>query len=626
MRRSARRLRALFAVAIVAALTASAPAADSDVTTSYGFATFGTLKYPANFTHFAYTNPDAPKGGVYRAAQLGYFDSFNAFDAIAIAPISLTGLYDQLLSRSGDEPASYYGLLAETLSYPRDIGWVEFKLREKARFSDGTPVTPEDVIFSLNALRGLTVRPVFRRIAASVKDVIKTGPHSVRFILSQKNNRTLVTTVGELMVVPAHYYRHRDFLKKSMEKPVGSGPYEIDRFSPGRSVTLRLRKDYWGKDLPVNKGRYNMDLRTDYYRDAAVMAEAFLSGDYDARIETSALQWPSERRLPQFRDGDLIRSEIHYTKSISYQGIVLNTRRPFFSDRRVREAMLHAFDFEWFRANVLHGYHGRVTDYFQNSAFGIHGVPIGGERAMLEPWRTKLPPALFTRPISLPVLGSRQKQRDNLLQAAALLKAAGYRIENLRLVYPGTHRPVALDFMLGMGVAQERYVAQFVRNLDRLGVTVNLKIYDTSTVRQLTARYDFDMRISLPGVPVLITPGSEMKNQYGSAGVTQKDSGNLAGVDDPVVDALLETIATARDRETVVDAMRALDRVLMWGIYSIPLHHIYPAPTGVMPFTYWNKFGRPPIEARDFFGIPTDTWWIDTAKQAALRKRLGKDI
>jgi microcin C transport system substrate-binding protein len=625
LRRTLRRSRGpLAALLVLVSPMSSVPAADPDIVTSYGFAAFGELKYPQDFEHFDYANPDAPKGGTYRSASPGYYDSFNLFSLIGFPPFGLTLLYDKLMERSLDEPASQYGMIAKSISYPSDLSWVEFQLRPEAKFSDGMPVTPEDVIFSVQIFQK-SGRPLYRRVGAAVEDVVKTGPHSVRMILTQKNNPTLVQSVGELTVLPRHFYEGKSFTKASMEVPVGSGPYKIKNFSPGRWVQLERREDYWARDLPVARGRYNMDIRYDWYRDASVYAEAFLAGDYDFRIDLSALRWKQEEGLPAIERGDIVRDRIRYSTPITYQGIILNTRRPFLRDRRVREAMVRAFDFEWYQRNILLGHHERVLSNFDNSDFAIAGLPTPGELELLEPWAEHLPAELFTTKPSLPKLGNRARQRQNLLEAAKLLREAGYRVENLRLVDPRTRQPVELDIMSGYGAPYERNVAQFMRNLDRLGIKANFRIYDNSTVRQLTARYDYDMRISVPNVAVQVSPGVEMRNEFGSAGVTAIDSRNLSGVDSPVVDDMLDKLLAARDRDETVNAMRAMNRVLFWGYYSIPLQHTYPAPTGVMPFSYWNRFGRPRVEPTYNFPIYTlDHWWIDKAKAADLEQRLGK--
>jgi microcin C transport system substrate-binding protein len=621
-------LRGLAAVGVLVSLSTSGPAADTGIVTSHGFAAFGTLKYPANFTHFDYVNPDAPKGGVFRSATPGYYDSFNIISVMGFPPLGLELLaFDKLMVRSQDEPASQYGRLAETIRYPKDLSWVEYKLRANAKWSDGRPVTPEDVIFSVQVARK-SGRPLVRRTGTPVKEAFKTGPRSVRFVLTQSNTPTMVAQVNELTVLPKHFFEKTDFTKATMQIPVGSGPYRIKSFAPGRSVYMERRADYWGKDVPSARGRYNMDVRYDWYRDTAVYTEAFLAGDYDLRMDQSAVRWKREEALPAFKRGDLVRISIRYATPISYQGITLNTRNPFLQDVRVRQALLHAFDFEWFRANILHGYHGRVSNYFENSDFDIKGTaPSPGELKLLEPWRTRLPPEVFRAPAPLPVLGTRERQRANLLEAARLIKAAGYPIENLRLVDPKTRRPIVLDLMLGYGVAQEKYVTQFIRNLDRLGIRVNIKLYDNSTVRQFTARYQYDLRISVPNVPTLVSPGSEIRNEWASDGRTRIDSRNLPGVADPVVDDLLDKLLSASDRETAVSAMRAMNRVLVAGVYTIPMQHIYPAPTGTQSFTYWNKFGRPAAEPVNNFPFFTlDTWWIDKEKDVALRRRLGKEL
>jgi microcin C transport system substrate-binding protein len=621
-------LRGLLGIAILVSLSTSVPAADTGIVTSHGFAAFGTLKYPANFTHFDYVNPDAPKGGVFRSATQGYYDSFNIISVMGFPPLGLELLaFDKLMARSLDEPASQYGRLAETISYPKDLSWVEYKLYPNARWSDGRPVTPEDVIFSVKVAQKAG-RPLMRRSGTPVKAVFKTGPHSVRMILIQANTPTMVAAVSDLTVLPKHFFEKTDFTKATMQIPVGSGPYRIKSFVPGRSVYMERRADYWGKDVPSARGRYNMDIRYDWYRDTAVFAEAFLAGDYDFRMDQSALRWDREEALPAFKRGDLVRLQIRYKTPISYQGIIINTRNPFFRDVRVRKALLHAFDYEWFQRNILHGYHGRVSNYFENSEFDIKGTaPSPGELKLLEPWRARLPAEVFRAPAPLPVLGTRERQRANLLEAARLIKAAGYKVENLRLVDPKTHKPIELDMMLGFGVSQEKYITQFVRNLGRLGIRVNIKLYDNSTVRQFTARYQYDLRISVANLPALISPGNEMRNEWASDGRTRIDSRNLSGVSDPVVDDMLDKLVAASDRESAVNAMRAMNRVLVAGAYTIPMQHVYPAPTGIQVFTYWNKFGRPKAEPVNNFPFFTlDSWWIDKEKQAALRKRLGKDI
>lgn len=618
--------RAVATLLLAMAVNASAPAADDGITTSHGFAAFGGMKYPAGFKHFDYVNPDAPKGGVVHFGQTGYsFDSLNSFAITGTPPLALVFLYDRLMQRSLDEPAAQYGMLAETVTYPKDLSWVEYKLRPEARWATGKPVLPEDVIFTIETFQK-NGGPIYRRVGSAVKRAYKTGPLSVRMDLVEKNNASLVSAVNELIVIPRDFFEGADFVKGGLDVPYGSGPYEIEGFSPGRWIRLKRRDDYWGKDLAVTRGRFNMDIQLDVYRDGAVYKDAFLSGAYDFRTDRdAAADWEYENTLAAVRRGDLKRATIPYATPISFQGVVLNTRNKFLSNRDVRKALTHAFDFEWFQRNILHGHHGRVDSYYDNSEFDFEGLPSPAELALLEPWRDRLPPELFTQPFELPVLGTRERQRRNLLEAQRLLQKAGYRYEDLRLVDPGTGRPIELDLMLGYGIIYENYVTEFVRNLDRLGIKVNIKLYDISSVRQLTARYDFDLRISIPNLPIMLTPGPEVVNEFGSDGYSRLDSRNLSGVKDPVVDDMLQRMLKASSREETVNALKAMNRVLMWGYYSIPLAHVYPAEIGQMPISYWDRFGRPAKEPLYYFPFSSlDHWWIDKEKSDALDRRLGK--
>lgn len=626
MPRARNAVRGLAALVLAMGISASVPAADSGITTSHGFAAYGGMKYPPDFKHFDYVNPDAPKGGTVHFAQTGYsFDNLNNFAITSAAPFGMLWLYDRLMQRSLDEPAAQYGMLAETITYPKDMSWVEYKLRPEARWATGEPVLPEDVIFTVETFQ-TQGGPQYRRVGAAVKRVYKTGPLTVRMELVEKNNASLVAIVNELTVIPRAFFEGKDFIRGSMEVPYGSGPYEVEDLTPGRWIHLKLREDYWGKDLPVARGRFNMDMHYDVYRDGSVYKDAFLSGEYDFRTDrTAAKDWEYENGLDVVQRGDLKRATIPYATAVTYHSVVLNTRRKFLSDRNVRKALVHAYDFEWMRRNVLHGHHARLRSYYDNSEFDFEGLPTPGELELLEPWRDQLPPELFTQPFKLPVLGTRERQRTNLLEAQRLLLEAGYQYKDLRLVDPATDQPIELDLMLGYGIIYEKFITEFVQNLDRLGIAVNIKLYDTSTVRQLTARYEYDMRISLPNLPIRLTPGQEVINEFGSIGVNNLDSRNLSGVDEPVVDDMIRKMLTATNRDEVVNPLKAMNRVLTWGYYSIPLAHIYPAEIGKMPISYWDRFGRPAKEPLYYFPYFTlDHWWLDQEKSDAIDQRLGK--
>ena len=593
-------------------------APESDVTTTYGYAAVGKLKYPANFKHLDYVNPNAPKGGTYRYAQSGSFDSLNYYALLGTPPFALLWVYDPLMQRSLDEPTSYYPLIARTISYPKDLSWVEFELDPRARWHDGRPITPEDVIFTVKTFQGL-VAPIYKRIGAAVTRVVKTGPRRVRLYLVQKGNPTLPTVVAGMPVLPRHILGKTDISRASLTRPMGSGPIRIGRFSPGRWLELERVKDYWAKDLPINKGKWNFDIiRHDFYRDVSVLNEIFLSGQNDLRFEGSATRWEEQNRLPAFREKNVVRDMIPYENGAFYMGLMFNSRRAPLDDRRVRQALMLAYDYEWVRRVLLKGHHGRLNSFFANTDFAADGLPSKDELALLAPFRKRLPPELFTQAPSLPIAGDWQGRRRNLERAALLLRQAGYRVEKGLLIDPRTRRPVQLA-LSAYSALIDRQVSLFIENARQLGITISFRSYDSAAFRNLIRNFDFDMMINVPSFPPLTTPGLEMMQYYSSKSADTR-SLNYMGVRDPAVDALLLSLGMATDRAKVVAAMRALDRVLLWNYYAIPFQHTYPAPMGQVPITYWNRFGRPLKEPTYNFPFLTmEHWWVDKAKEAKLR-------
>jgi len=606
-------------LALMAMSTSSVQAVpDEGIVTSYGYAAVGKLKYPADFKHLDYTNPNAPKGGVYNYAQSGSFDSLNFYGLLGTPPFALLWVHDTLMQRSLDEPSSYYPQIARTISYPKDLSWVEFELDPRARWHDGQPITPQDVIFTVHAFQKL-VAPIFRRVGGAVTKAEQTGPLKVRLYLVQKGNPTLPTVLAGMPVLPKHFYEKRDLSKATLERPLGSGPYKIGKFSAGRWVELERVKDYWAKDLPINKGRWNFDIiRHDFYRDIAILNEVFLAGQSDLRFEGSAARWADQNRLAAFTSGDIRRDTIPYENGAFYMGLMLNTRRPFLADRRVREALMLAYDYEWVKRVLLAGHHGRLNSFFANTEFSAQGVPSKEEVALLEPFRKELPPELFTQAPSLPAGGGWQERRSNLIRAAALLKQAGYRIEEGRLVDPRTGQPVRLG-LSAYSALIDRQASLFMANMKQLGIAVDFRSYDTAQFRNKIRTFDFDMMINVPSFPPLVTPGLELMQSWSSKAAATPQSLNYMGVSSPAVDRLVMTIGTATERSQVVTAMRALDRVLLWNYYAIPFQHTYPAPMGQVPITYWNRFGRPAKDPTYNFPFLTmDHWWIDKSKQARL--------
>ena len=622
-----RRLRGLVAV-LVLLLSASAHfagAADEGVTTTYGFSAFGKLKYPEGFTHFAYTNPNAPKGGTYRIASPGTFDSFNFFALTGNPFASVIYTFDALLVPSGDEDGAYYCMLCKSLSYPKDLTWVEFQLRPEARWHDGTPVTVDDIAFTLDMFAKYR-HPVFGRASKIVTRVQITAPDRIRFYLGEGHNPALIPAVGQGYILQKKYWLHRDISAANLDIPMASGPYEIGNYSTGRWAELKRVKNWWGANLPVNKGRFNFDvIRTDFFRDAGVINEGFLAGNSDFRSDISATRWRYENRLSPFREGYIKRDRVKYDNAAALQVIWMNNRRPFFADRRVREAMNLGYDNEWMKRVLLQGPHGRLNSYFANTPFEARGLPDAGELHLLEPFRKQLPPELFTSPPEVVYGGDRTLQRANLLRATGLLRQAGYRVVNQKLIDP-QGQPISLEIAIGNQVV-ERQVSLFMANLRRLGVAVNVKVYDSAQMRTVLNQHNFDFYIGFP-FPILLgpAPSVDLLGTLGSTGANVPGSANVSGMANPAIDSLLKTALATSDSQVQIDAMRAVDRIMLWNHYGILTYHLYPSPVGTQPIAYWDRFGRPAQEpTRNFPILTLDHWWIDPAKDARVRQFTGND-
>jgi microcin C transport system substrate-binding protein len=599
------------------ALLFTAPARAADGTyKGHGIAMHGDLKYGPDFTHFDYTNPDAPKGGELRLYGLGTFDSFNPFIIKGNPDDGSTRIYETLMVSSADEPFSEYGLLAESVETPADRSWVIFTLRPQARWHDGQPITADDVIWSFETLRSKG-QPVYRAYYAGVETVEKVGERAVKFTFKPGENRELPLILGQLTVLPKHYWAQRDFAATTLDPPLGSGPYKIDTFEPGRWSTYRRVDDYWGKDLPVNRGRNNVDtIRYDYYRDMTVALEALKANAYDLRIEASSKEWATAFDVPAVRDGLLKKEEIKNDRPAGMQGFAFNLRRPLFQDRRVRQALGYGLDFEWSNRTLFYGQYTRARSYFDNSELAANGVPQGLELQALEPFRGKVPDEVFTTEYQPPVTDGSGNMRDNLRKAAELFKAAGWVIDpQAKKLVNAQGQPFEFEILL-YDPAYERVTLPYIKNLERLGVTARVRTVDPSQYKKRTDDFDFDMVIDrwLQS----LSPGNEQRSYWGSAYADQPGSPNVPGLKDPVVDALIEQIVAAPDRAALVARARALDRVLQWGFYVVPQYYI-----AYDRVAYWDKFGRPAVTPSQ--GVQFDTWWVDPEKQAALAtKRSSK--
>jgi microcin C transport system substrate-binding protein len=613
-----RRVRAVLAavVGIVAVLLplAQAPGAPpprpivSHALSMYG----GDTKYGPGFKHFAYVNPRAPRGGNVKLATLGTFDNLNPFILKGVPVAGIGETFDTLTARSSDEAFTAYGLIAESIELAGDRSWVTFRLRPEARFHDGSPITVDDVIWTFEALK-TKGHPFYRSYYSKVKSVEAVGPRQVRFTFAAGENRELPLIVGEMAVLSKKYWSTRDFAKTTLEAPLGSGPYRVASLEPGRSITYERVKDYWGADLPVNVGRHNFDtIRYDYYRDAAVSIEAFKAGAYDFRAENVAKHWARAYNVPAVADGRIKKELIDNEIPTGMQAWVFNTRRPMFADRRVRRALAYAFDFEWTNAHLMYNAYTRTESYFSNSELASSGLPTPDELEVLRPFKGQVPDEVFTKEYHAPSTAPPASLRENLLTALAMLAEAGWVVKDGVLVEAKTGRPMTPEILLVGGEAFERLALPFVQNLRRLGINARIRPIDAAQFQYRVDHLDFDMIVG--NWPQSLSPGNEQVDNWSSAAADVPGTRNLAGVRDPVVDKLVDSLIAAPTRRDLIARTRALDRVLLWGHYVIPHWHIQ-----AFRVAYWDKFSRPAISPKYALGF-ADTWWVDPAKAARLQQ------
>ena len=601
----------------------------------HGLSAFGELKYGARFKHFDYVNPDAPKGG--RLSLIGpgariTFDSFNPFILKGDAAQGLELLYDSLMVRAADEPDSVYGLVARSAEVAPDKRSVTFQLRPEARFSDGSQITADDVVFTFTTLK----EKGHPRYRFSLRDVIKVEAidrASVRFTFQGVQLRDLPLIVATLPVLPKAAYATRTFEVTSLEPPVSSGPYKIGAFQQGLSVTYKRRPDYWATDLPVVRGRFNFDeVRYEYFRDRTAQLESLKAGNYDFREEFTAKDWATAYDIPQIRDGRMVRLTLPDESPSGAQGFFLNTRRDKLADPRVRKALNYAFDYEWTNRNLFYGLYARTHSYFENSELKAEGVPSPQELALLEPLRGNLAGEVFGEAYRAPKTDGAWGDRANLREAQRLLHEAGWRLDDpakteaacglfcrtFSAVAAGRGsanvrnekgEPLEIELLI-YDPSSERFMTPYVRNLRSIGVIASIRRVDPAQYERRVKSFDFDVitaRFSMP-----LTPGVEIKNFFGSEAAATDGSYNLAGIKDPAVDALLGHVLEAKSRADLITATRALDRVLRSGHYWIP--HWFKASHNIV---HWDKFGRPPVKPKYDRGV-VDTWWYDAEKAARL--------
>ncbi|MBM7062043.1 ABC transporter substrate-binding protein [Pseudomonas sp. UL073] len=584
----------------------------ASLTESHGYAQFGDLKYPATFTHFAWVNPDAPKGGTVRLMAGGTFDTLNPYTFKGTSPIATgdflqyginelnetlmsgSGMYDP----SGDEPASSYGLIARSVEYSDDRSWVVFNLRPEARFHDGVPITAYDVAFSYRTLLKQG-HPQYRTNLQEVKRVDILNRHRIRFVFKRAGNPLLILRLGELPVLPQHYWKQRNFKATSFTPPLGSGPYRISRVVPGRELVFERVKDWWGQNLPVNRGKYNFDrVEVEFYRDNDIAFEAFKAGEFDFYIEHQAKNWSTGYRFPAVRRGDVVQAEIKHQIPTQTQALFMNTRRNTFAERKVREALGLMFDFEWTNRALFNDAYVRSRSYYPNTEFTASGKPEGHEWLLLSPYRKQLPARLFSEPFTLPQTDGDGIPRETLRRALGLLREAGWTLSGQRLIN-SRGEPLRFEILL-VNPSLERILRPYSANLASIGIQASLRTVDRAQYKQRLDQFDYDM--ILMTLPQTLSPGLEQWQYFHSSQVKVKGSKNYAGVANPVIDQMLNKLLAAQTRDDQVAAARAVDRVLLWQHYSIPNWYI-----DYHRVAYRNRFAfvtTPP------YTLGLRAWWL----------------
>ena len=599
----------LLAVLVVCLVPISSPA--SAQTATHGLSTFGELKYPADFKHFDYVNPSAPKGG--RLSMIGpagrtTFDSFNGFILRGDAAQGLELLFDTLMARAADEPSAVYGLVARDAAVSADKLSVTFRMRPEAKFADGSAVTAGDAVFSLDILK-TKAHPSIRLQLRDVVNAEAIDSHTVRYTFQGDLVRDLPVVVAGLPLLSKTFYASRDFEATSLDLPLGSGPYKIGEYRQGAFVTYKRRDDYWARDLPVIKGRFNFDeVRYEYYRDRTAELEGLKAGNYDLREEFTSRDWATAYDIPSVKEGRLVREILPDASPSGAQGFFLNTRRAKFQDVRVRRAFDYAFDYEWTNKNLFFGLYTRTTSYFENSDMKAVGKPSPDELALLEPHRPKLPPEVFAEPYLPPVSDGSGSDRRLLREAAGLLDAAGWKIKDGKRVND-KGEVFEVEFLVN-DPTSERLTGPYVKNLQLIGITASIRRVDPAQYERRSKSFDYDIKTQR--FSLRLTPGVELKNYWGSEAAAADGSFNLSGITDPVVDALIERVMAARNRAEMVTATRAIDRVLRAGNYWVP--HWYKASHHMV---YWNRFSRP--GTKPLYDRGVDTWWYDAEKAAKLK-------
>ncbi|MBG0614890.1 ABC transporter substrate-binding protein [Enterobacter hormaechei] len=572
---------------------------------STAFAVIGEPKYAVNFNHYDYVNPAAPKGGNVTLSATGTFDNFNRFALRGVAAARTESLYDTLFVTSDDEPGSYYPLVAENVRYADDFSWAEIAINPRARFHDGTPVSARDVAFTFHKFMTEGV-PQFRLVykGTTVKAI---APLTVRIELPEPNKENMLSLFS-LPVMPESFWKNHKLSDPLSTPPLAGGPYRITDWRMGQYVIYSRVKDYWAATLPVNRGRWNFDtIRYDYYLDDNVAFEAFKAGAFDLRVENSAKNWATRYIGKNFAKGYIVKDEHKNESAQDTRWLAFNIQRPVFSDRRVREAITLAFDFEWMNKALFYGAYSRANSYFQNTEYAARDYPHADELVLLAPMKAELPPEVFTRVFEPPKSDGNGFDRDNLLKASNLLDGAGWVLKNRQRVNVQTGKPLSFELLIASG-ANDQWVLPFKKNLARLGVTMNIRQVDMAQLTNRKRSRDYDMMQTLWAAQPW--PSSDLQISWASGYIDS--SYNAPGVKSPVIDALIAKIVAAQgDKNKLLPLGRALDRVLTWNYYMLPMWYM-----GEDRVARWDKFSLPAV--RPVYTLGFDTWWYDVNKAAKL--------
>ena len=573
----------------------------------YALAMTDAPLYPADFTHFNYTNPDAPKDGFLRLGTTGTFDSLNPFIVRGQPPFGLGSgtmslVYESLMTRGWDEPFTLYGLIAETVEVADDRSSIIFNLNKAAHFSDGTPITADDVLFSFEILRDKG-RPNHRTYYKKVAFAEKLSPFRVKFTFKKNDkgviDREMPLIMGLMPILPKHDWQNRDFNQTSLQIPIGSGPYKVTVLDIGRSITYERDPHYWGRDLPVERGLFNFNkIRIDYYRDDSISLQAFKAGQYDLRRESDPTKWATGYDFPAAQDGRVRLERLEHHRTEPAYGFIFNTRKSVFADTALRAALQYSFDFSWVNKNLFHGQYKRVTSFFPNSELAAPSLPEGKELEILNTYKDSLPATIFTTPVTPPETDGEGQFRENLLKAEAMLREAGYKIKDEQLYSPAGV-PVTFEIMLSDPI-EEKVALNWAQALKRLGIVARIHTVDSAQYQARLAAFDYDVTINKWFNS--LSPGNEQMFFWGTAAAEQKGSRNYAGVKDPVVDALAASIPNAKTHEELVAATHALDRVLMEGHYMIPLYYL-----GADNIASWTRVHHP--ATMSLYGNVMESWW-----------------